>query len=220
MIEQAPTTMHLSGKMSDYNASAAAANFKGITSDVCTKRLGMEVMQWNALNGLKQFARKQPILHNAAASSKMMRDTLEMLINVSSNAAHLEFIEFSYSEDGDLSFIKEKGVQLQYFCTELPRCLHKTKVQPLEEFKKVVDMELLMGKVEYWHHDDWDTDHHVPSHGKTLSLMKWAPLPEISENLTLVKNLKHTWKKSDLLVWLKLHHARQIKWLQEQNWDQ
>ena len=57
----------------------------------------------------------------------MLADPIESILNISSNVAHLEFIDFS-GKDTNGSIILEKGVQLEYFCSDAPRCLHKTEV--------------------------------------------------------------------------------------------
>ena len=50
-------------------------------------------------------------------------------------------------------------------------------------------------------------------------MFKWAPLPELATMGATIANMKDTWEKKDLKKWLTAHFTRQIKWLDEEDWN-
>ena len=92
-------------------------------------------------------------------------------------------------------------------------------MEPYDEFKAKVDLDAIIGVIET-HHEDFNEyiPYLEPEHEHTLSLMRWAPLPELAQQFQTINNLKMTWNKEDVKQWLVDHLARQLKWLDEEDW--
>ena len=80
-------------------------------------------MHYKAAKDVKYYARRYPTVNYSVTTHNDVRIAMEKLINLSSNVAYLQFIEFDVVEK-DKSITRVKGVQLEYFCSEMFRCLH------------------------------------------------------------------------------------------------